>query len=65
VRTRTIADIAFAAGFNDPSHFSRAYKERYGCAPRDDWYLADHGANSGLREQLSSKRSSASRTVAR
>jgi len=50
VRTRTIADIAFAAGFNDHSHFSRAYKARYGCAPRDDWYLADHGANSGSRE---------------
>jgi AraC-like DNA-binding protein len=65
VRTRTIADIAFAAGFNDQSHFSRAYKARYGCAPRDDWYLADHRANSGSREQLSSKRSNASRTVAR
>jgi AraC family transcriptional regulator, positive regulator of tynA and feaB len=32
---RTVGDIAFAAGFNDLSHFSRAYRARYGCAPRD------------------------------
>jgi AraC-like DNA-binding protein len=33
MRHRHIGDIAFAAGFNDLSHFSRAYRARYGCAP--------------------------------
>lgn len=28
---RSITDIAFAAGFNDLSQFSRAYRARYGC----------------------------------
>lgn len=31
MRNRSIIDIAFAAGFNDLSHFSRAYRARYGC----------------------------------
>jgi AraC-like DNA-binding protein len=35
MRHRSISDIAFAAGFNDLSHFSRVYRARYGCAPRD------------------------------
>jgi len=35
MRRRAVSDIAFAAGFNDLSHFSRAYRARYGCAPRD------------------------------
>jgi AraC family transcriptional activator of tynA and feaB len=34
-RHRSIGDIAFAAGFNDLSHFSRAYHARYGMTPRD------------------------------
>jgi AraC family transcriptional regulator, positive regulator of tynA and feaB len=32
---RPISDIAFSAGFKDLSHFSRAYRARYGCAPSD------------------------------
>jgi AraC-like DNA-binding protein len=32
---RPVGEIAFAAGFNDLSHFNRAYRARYGCAPRD------------------------------
>jgi AraC family transcriptional activator of tynA and feaB len=32
---RPVGEIAFAAGFNDRSHFNRAYRARYGCAPRD------------------------------
>jgi AraC-like DNA-binding protein len=32
---RSIADIAFAWGFNDLSHFSRAFKQRFGVSPRD------------------------------
>jgi transcriptional regulator GlxA family with amidase domain len=35
MRGRQMGEIAFAAGFNDLSHFSRAYRARYGCTPRD------------------------------
>jgi AraC-like DNA-binding protein len=35
MRGRPVGELAFAAGFNDLSHFSRAYRARYGCAPRD------------------------------
>ena len=31
---RAISDIAFAAGFNELSHFSRAFKARFGLSPR-------------------------------
>lgn len=31
---RAISDIAFACGFNELSHFSRAFKARFGLAPR-------------------------------
>jgi AraC-like DNA-binding protein len=31
----SITELAFAAGFNDLSHFSRAYKAHYGRSPRD------------------------------
>jgi AraC-like DNA-binding protein len=41
LRHRPITDIAFAAGFNDLSHFSRAYRERYGCAPSDARQIAE------------------------
>lgn len=32
---RSLTDIAFEAGFNDLSHFSRRFKERYGMSPRE------------------------------
>ena len=32
---RQITEIAFAWGFNDPSHFSRSFKDRFGVSPRD------------------------------
>lgn len=32
---RTISDIAYAAGFGDLSHFSKAFRARFGEAPRD------------------------------
>lgn len=35
MRGRPVSEIAFAAGFNDLSHFSRAYRARHLCAPRD------------------------------
>jgi AraC family transcriptional activator of tynA and feaB len=31
-----LSDIAFRWGFSDTSHFSRAFKREFGCAPRDD-----------------------------
>lgn len=30
-----VSEIAFRWGFNDAAHFSRAFRERYGCAPRE------------------------------
>jgi AraC family transcriptional regulator, positive regulator of tynA and feaB len=35
MRGRSIGEIAFAAGFNDLSHFSRAYRLRYSYGPRE------------------------------
>ena len=32
---RTVSEIAFAWGFNDAAHFSRAFRARFGQAPRD------------------------------
>jgi AraC-like DNA-binding protein len=32
---RQLIEIAFAWGFNDQSHFSRTFKERFGLSPRD------------------------------
>lgn len=29
----SVADIAYRAGFNNPSHFSRSFKQRYGAPP--------------------------------
>jgi len=31
---RPVADIAYGRGFNDAAHFSRAFRERFGCSPR-------------------------------
>ncbi|NMO00034.1 helix-turn-helix domain-containing protein [Gordonia sp. TBRC 11910] len=39
-RSSSIADIAARWGFCDGSHLTRAFKQRYGCAPRD--YRAQH-----------------------
>ncbi len=32
---RTLSEIAFAWGFNDAAHFSRIFKSRFGCSPRE------------------------------
>jgi AraC-like DNA-binding protein len=32
---RPVADIAYSRGFNDAAHFSRAFRERFGCSPRE------------------------------
>jgi AraC family transcriptional regulator, positive regulator of tynA and feaB len=34
-RNKTVAQIAYAWGFNDSAHFSRAFRHRYGEAPSD------------------------------
>ena len=31
----SLTDVAFACGFNSSAHFSRAFKSRYGIAPRE------------------------------
>lgn len=33
-QTRSITDIAFACGFNDAAHFSRAFRKEFGVSPR-------------------------------
>ena len=30
---KTISEVAYDVGFNDPSYFSRAFKEEFGLAP--------------------------------
>jgi AraC-like DNA-binding protein len=30
-----VSDIAFRWGFNDAAHFSRAFKQQFGCSPRE------------------------------
>ncbi|MBI3376628.1 MAG: helix-turn-helix domain-containing protein [Betaproteobacteria bacterium] len=32
---RGICDIAYRWGFNDPTHFGRAFRERFGQSPRE------------------------------
>lgn len=32
---KTVTQIAFSAGFEDTAHFTRAFKRRYGCTPRE------------------------------
>mgnify|MGYP003584154325 FL=1 len=32
---RPLADLAYARGFNDAAHFSRAFRDRFGCSPRE------------------------------
>lgn len=33
--TRPVSEVAFRWGFNDAAHFSRAFRERHGCPPRE------------------------------
>mgnify|MGYP003677434168 FL=1 len=34
-RARSVTEIAYAWGFNSPSHFSRAFRQRFGMSPRE------------------------------
>jgi AraC-like DNA-binding protein len=31
----SVAEIAFKWGFNDAAHFSRAFRDRFNCSPRE------------------------------
>ncbi|GKQ39208.1 helix-turn-helix domain-containing protein [Streptomyces sp. A012304] len=42
---RTVTDIAYAVGFKDASHFTRAFKSRHGVSPRE--YRRDRSAVPG------------------
>lgn len=44
---KSISSIAFQTGFNDVSHFSRAFKMRFGMSPRDFRYYFFGGAAGG------------------
>jgi AraC-like DNA-binding protein len=33
--SRTVTNIAFSAGFTNAAHFTRSFKRRYGCGPRE------------------------------
>ena len=50
-RHRTISDIAFSWGFVDASHFSRAFKARFGCTPRE--VRAQAGSTTNCRSDRS------------
>jgi AraC-like DNA-binding protein len=41
-----IAGIAHACGFEDPSTFSRRFRRRFGCQPRDTREQAQSGSGS-------------------
>jgi AraC-like DNA-binding protein len=45
----SISEISFRWGFNDSAHFSRAFKDRYGCSPRD-YRRAHSGAGEARAE---------------
>lgn len=32
---QSVSEIAFARGFSDAAHFSRSFRERFGCSPRE------------------------------
>ncbi len=46
---RTVTQIAFASGFKDGAHFTRAFKRRYHTSP-SDWRSTRGGSRQGLRE---------------
>lgn len=39
----SVSEIAYGCGFNDAAHFSRAFRARFGCSPRD-WRAASQPA---------------------
>jgi AraC-like DNA-binding protein len=53
LRHRTISDIAFSWGFVDASHFSRAFKARFGCTARDVRAQLSGGSTTNWRSDRS------------
>lgn len=51
--TRPVGEVAFQWGFNDSAHFSRAFRARYGCSPRQYRLL-----KSGCTQQVLIERTS-------
>ncbi len=45
----TVSELAYRCGFNDPAHFSRVFKRRFGYSPRAYRYL--HQCNQPARRQ--------------
>lgn len=46
---RGVGAIAYACGFNDAAHFSRAFRARFGCSPRDLRRAGPSGADGANR----------------
>ncbi|WP_349360953.1 GlxA family transcriptional regulator [Stappia sp.] len=48
---RAVLDVAIACGFASTSHFTKCYRERYGCTPTEERqsYFWAHGARKGAR----------------
>ncbi|MCH6164991.1 helix-turn-helix domain-containing protein [Pseudonocardia alaniniphila] len=53
LRHRTIGDLAFSWGFVDASHFSRAFKARFGCTARDVRLAQAGGSTTNWRNDRS------------
>ena len=47
VDRRSVADVAFAWGFEHPEHFSRSFRRRYGCSPTE-WRAQSRRAHDGM-----------------
>jgi AraC-like DNA-binding protein len=54
----SVLQIAFAAGFEDPAHFSRSFKRRFGCTPRQ-WRSQAHAQVPSAPPSLSARTPSA------
>jgi AraC-like DNA-binding protein len=48
---KSLTELAFAVGFNDMAHFSRVYRGRYGCSPRQARLAALSGEPAGTVSQ--------------
>jgi AraC family transcriptional activator of tynA and feaB len=55
----SITQIAFDAGFDDAAHFTRAFKKRYHCTPRE-WRREDGATTGGSRQAPSGGKFTAS-----
>ena len=50
-RGRSVSEIAFACGFNDAAHFSRAFRARFACSPRELRGAAGGDGSAGAGER--------------